>query len=73
MVSVHPDALQTSGSVGGRRHGILTKLGTPRVIATAEPQDAPSQAGGSGTLDVVTWNIHSDRNLGLESALRVMK
>ena len=28
---------------------------------------------GSGTLDIMMWNIRSSRNLGLESALRVMK
>ena len=50
----------------------MTKRGTPRVVAAAEPQDAPSQADGSGTLAVATWNIRSGRNLGLESALRAM-
>ena len=51
----------------------MTKRGTPRVVAAAEPQDAPSQADGSGTLAVATWNIRSGRNLGLESALRAME
>eukprot|EP00957_Ditylum_brightwellii_P141063 10746548-Ditylum_brightwellii.AAC.1 len=32
--------------------------------------DAPSQTGGSGTFSVASWNIHNDRNGGLESACR---
>jgi len=54
MVPVHPVTLQASGSIGGRRRGFLTKRGTPCVIAAAEPQDAPSQTDGSGTMDVAT-------------------
>ena len=70
---VHPITLRASGSIGGRRRGLLTKQGTPCVIAAAEPQDAPSQADGSGTMDVATWNIRSSRNLGLESGLWAVK
>ena len=73
MEPVQPVASRASGSVGGSRHGILTKRGTPRVVAAAETHDAPSQTDGSGTLvDVATWNIRSGRNGGLESLLRAM-
>ena len=74
MVPVHPEASRASGSVSGRRRGILAHRGTPRVAATAKPHDAPLQTDGSGTLvDVATWNIRSGCNGGLESALRAMK
>ena len=33
----------------------------------------PSQTDGSGSIAVATWNIHNDRNGGLESALRAME
>jgi len=73
MVPVHPGALQASGSVGGRRRYLLTKRGTSHIVVATKPQDAPSQADGSGIMDVATWNICSGNNLGYQSALWAMK